>query len=196
MYRERKNLTQNDLARYLNVSPQAIHKYEHGVVCNIPLDKIEELANVLDVPPGILVGWQNDPNNDPNEEAESRSNMYDFTPILARLKDAKARSGMTNEQLSAKSGIPAGTLNKLLSGDTREPKLPAIISIAEALGVSVDYIVYGRSNPTPAASSSLDETLLRSFHQLNEDGQQKVVTYAEDLVSSGKYEPASPRKVV
>lgn len=113
--------------------------------------------------------------------------MYDFTPILSRLKDAKAQSGMTNEQLSTKSGVPAGTLNKILSGDTREPKLPAIISISEALGVSVDYIVYGRSAPADLAPSLAEESLLRSFRQLNADGQNKVVEYADDLVGSGKY---------
>ena len=86
MYRERKNLTQNDLAKYLNVSPQAIHKYEHGVVCNIPLDKIEELANVLDVPPGVLVGWQNDSNDEGGEPPQIWIDIYTYVSKFSTEK--------------------------------------------------------------------------------------------------------------
>lgn len=77
--------------------------------------------------------------------------MYDFEPILLRLKKAKADRGLTNEELSQKSGVALGTVNKILSGNTREPKLPAIMALADALGVSVDYLVYGQPEKRGAA---------------------------------------------
>lgn len=81
--------------------------------------------------------------------------MYDFEPILLRIKKAKAQSGLTNEELSKKSGVALGTVNKILSGDTREPKLPAIMALAEALDVSADYLIYGakdkKETPTPVS---------------------------------------------
>ena len=70
--------------------------------------------------------------------------MYDFEPILLRIKKAKADRGLTNEELSKQSGVALGTINKILSGNTREPKLPAIMAVADALGVSVDYLIYGQ----------------------------------------------------
>ena len=35
----------------------------------------------------------------------------------------KKRLGLTTEELSKRSGVPVGTLNKILSGATRDPKL-------------------------------------------------------------------------
>lgn len=85
---------------------------------------------------------------------------YDFSPILSRLKAVKKQSGMTNEELAAASGVPVGTLRKILSGSTTEPKLPAFIAIASALNTSVDYLVYG---------------VYRSYtHEINHDEEQLI----------------------
>ena len=50
-----------------------------------------------------------------------------------RVKQVKKDKGITNEALSEASGIPLGTLGKLLSGFTEEPKLSTAVAIAEAL---------------------------------------------------------------
>lgn len=44
-------LTQRDLAAKLNISFQAIQKYEKGIVTNIPIERIQQLADVLNVSP-------------------------------------------------------------------------------------------------------------------------------------------------
>lgn len=116
--------------------------------------------------------------------------MYDFAPILARIKQVKKAANMTNEELSKSSGIPFGTINKILSGDTQEPKLPALMAIASALGTSVDYLVYGANNVTSGTqkiTSDADE-LLKNFNAINKEGQQKLLDYSKDLVSSGNYQ--------
>lgn len=56
-YREENGFTQEDLARAIGTSKQAIFKYEKGVVTNIPLDKVEMISAVLNVSPAELVGW-------------------------------------------------------------------------------------------------------------------------------------------
>ncbi|GEM_PF-1907406 len=53
-----KGLTQEDLALAVNTSKQNIHKYENGIITNIPLDKIEGIAQKLDVSPAYLMGWE------------------------------------------------------------------------------------------------------------------------------------------
>ena len=116
--------------------------------------------------------------------------MYDFTPILARLKQAKAASGFTNSELSARSGVSLGTVNKILSGDTLEPKLPALMAIASALDVSVDWLIYGAGVQAPAAALALSprlRALADALDQLNEEGQEKLLDYAADLVAGGRY---------
>lgn len=43
-------------------------------------------------------------------------------------------AGMTLDELSAESGVPRGTLNKIISGDTKSPTLDTMRAIAKALG--------------------------------------------------------------
>lgn len=43
-------------------------------------------------------------------------------------------AGMTLDELSAASGVPRGTLNKIISGDTKSPTLDTMRAIAKALG--------------------------------------------------------------
>ena len=42
---------------------------------------------------------------------------------LEKIEEYKRRLGMTTAALAEKSGIPKGTLDKILSGVTKDPKL-------------------------------------------------------------------------
>lgn len=53
------------------------------------------------------------------------------------IKEIKKRQGLTNEDLSKKSGIPLGTLNKILSGHTPDPQFETVKAICKALGISL-----------------------------------------------------------
>ena len=58
--RVKKNLSQEDLAKVLNTTKQAIYKYENGIVTNIPTDKIEILSSILGTTPSYLMGWEDE----------------------------------------------------------------------------------------------------------------------------------------
>ena len=64
-----------------------------------------------------------------------------------RVKRIKKEKGINNDALSAASGIPLGTLTKLLSGATEEPKLSSAIALAGALGCSLEYLATGKDEP-------------------------------------------------
>lgn len=57
---------------------------------------------------------------------------------LEKISEYKKKLGMTTEELSEKSGVPVGTLNKILSGATKDPKLETLKSIAKVLGLSLN----------------------------------------------------------
>ena len=57
---------------------------------------------------------------------------------LEKISEYKKKLGMTTEELSEKSGVPLGTLNKILSGATKDPKLETLKAIAHVLGLSLD----------------------------------------------------------
>ena len=101
--------------------------------------------------------------------------MYDFIPILARLKAVKKAANLTNDELAAKANVPVGTVNKILSGDTKEPKLPAFMSIASALGTSVDYLVYGTTPSSPSELKKDEKDLIDYYRDASEDSREDAV---------------------
>lgn len=71
LYRTRRNMTQQELAIIAKTSPQNIYKYENGDIKNIPIWRLELIANTLDVSPSILAGWEPSPDeidSSPSEE--------------------------------------------------------------------------------------------------------------------------------
>lgn len=55
--RKQKGLTLEELAARLGTSKQTIHRYENGIIANIPKEKIERLAEVLGTTPSEIMGW-------------------------------------------------------------------------------------------------------------------------------------------
>lgn len=58
-YRKDKRMTLEELAQLLGTSKQTIHRYETGVIANIPKERVEQLAQALGVTPAELMGWDN-----------------------------------------------------------------------------------------------------------------------------------------
>ena len=58
--RENRNLSQTEVANKIGISKQSLYKYENGVIENIPMDKVEALANYYDVSPAQIMGWDMD----------------------------------------------------------------------------------------------------------------------------------------
>jgi transcriptional regulator with XRE-family HTH domain len=56
--RLKKDLTLEEVGKKLGISKATLQRYESGVITNIPSDKIENLAKILDCSPGYLMGWE------------------------------------------------------------------------------------------------------------------------------------------
>ena len=92
-YRERQGLTQEELAFKIGTKKQTIYKYENNIITNIPSDKIEKIANVLETTPVVLMGWldiaeENKPTK--NEIARFKANTYEALIIKEMKKMNKA----------------------------------------------------------------------------------------------------------
>lgn len=64
---------------------------------------------------------------------------------LFRLKEAR---GLTTEALSGRSGVPKGTINKLLTGETRNPTSQTLKKLAVALGCPLEELL-GKPSEIP-----------------------------------------------
>lgn len=65
--REAKKMTLEEVALRCNTTKQTIFKYENGIVKKIPYDKIELLAEALEVTPAYLFGWNEDKEISPDK---------------------------------------------------------------------------------------------------------------------------------
>lgn len=109
------------------------------------------------------------------------------------LISLKKKSGKTLKQIADESGVPLGTLNKLFAGQTKDPKLETIRSVVYALGFTLDDLEEKENAPTPSkddVGALTKEELSRisaAMAQLNEEGRERVVEYAEDLAAGGRF---------
>jgi transcriptional regulator with XRE-family HTH domain len=96
---------------------------------------------------------------------------------LDRIKKLKNEQKLTNDQLAERSGIPLGTLSKILAGMSDSPKLSNIIAICNALDCSVEYIVSGTPENTNNYSLSGEEIrMIESWRELDSFGRDLVET--------------------
>ena len=56
-------LTLEEAAKKLGVSKPTLHRYESGVISNIPSDKIEGFAEIYKTTPAYLMGWEDEKGN-------------------------------------------------------------------------------------------------------------------------------------
>jgi transcriptional regulator with XRE-family HTH domain len=57
---------------------------------------------------------------------------------LDKIEEYKRKLGLTTAELAERSGVPKGTLDKILSGVTKDPKLETLKAIARVLGLTLD----------------------------------------------------------
>lgn len=114
---------------------------------------------------------------------------------LESLRKMKLKSGLTTDEISKGSGIPVPTLEKLFAGATKEPKLPTIQKLVYFLGYTledlfIDDRIHLKERKTELTKQELSR-LSDAMSQLNEEGREKVVEYAEDLAAGGRYKKHS-----
>lgn len=78
--------------------------------------------------------------------------MADLSQRIKELKDIRK---LTSQQLSELSGVPLGTLNKVLSSSTKSVKTETLKKIADALSVSVSYLLGEKKETTRKRNENL-----------------------------------------
>lgn len=108
---------------------------------------------------------------------------------LDALRKMKKESGKTSQIISEETGIPKSTIDKLLTGRTKDPALSMVRSIVHCLGYTLDDLDDTKKD-TPTDSGRGDEKkdrLISNYDKLNAEGQDKLVGYSDDLVDTKKY---------
>ena len=100
------------------------------------------------------------------------------------LKSQLDYSGMLVKELAARSGVKKKTLESYLGARGYSPSVNAAVSIAKALGVSVEYLVTGTDGRNNRSLSSLPidiQDIVFASEHLNTRDRQIILNLARFL---------------
>jgi phage repressor protein C with HTH and peptisase S24 domain len=102
------------------------------------------------------------------------------TTYLERIKKIKSNRKITNDKLSEMTGIPLGTLSKLLAGVSDSPKLSNIVAISRALDCSLDWLITGVPENTNNYTLEPEEMdLVEAYRELDSYGRALTLAVVE-----------------
>ena len=87
------------------------------------------------------------------------------------LKDELKFQGVLVKELSEKTGIPKGTIDHYLAEKNTAPIAENAVKIAQALNVSVEYLVMGKNPVFPsiqASSSRFIKPIIEKLYHMDE----------------------------
>ena len=81
--------------------------------------------------------------------------------LATQLKLMKEKRGLTNQQLADLSGVPVGTVNRILSGQTDNPSFQTICDLVLAMDGSLDELAGIEKAPEgPEAKTRASQDLI------------------------------------
>lgn len=118
------------------------------------------------------------------------------TKFGQRLAELRKDENMSREDLANELSMSINTLRNYENG-SREPGHKFVMLMANRFDTTTDYLL-GLSNirykkaPESAdtdlgALTSAEKHLIKNLRNLNNDGQEKLLDYSDDLVASGRY---------
>lgn len=97
--------------------------------------------------------------------------MADFS---TKLKDIIESRGVTQAWLAEKTGATEATISRYLSG-VHKPNLEIVARIAQALNVSIDYIMDLSLSPTPYREPEREIVILADAYRRADDDHKNII---------------------
>lgn len=92
--------------------------------------------------------------------------------IHTQLKQLKEKRRLTNQQLSDLSGVPIGTVNRILSGQTDNPSFQAVCDMVMAMDGSLDELVGIKEEPAPNERKSASKEIIQLYEGIIADKEK------------------------
>ncbi len=125
--RKERNMTQQQLAEQLHISPQVYSRYEKGDR-EMPISLLMEISNLF----GVSVDYLLD-SDTITEDEEVRKMYKKFVELLQK-------NNTTAYQVSKATGVSQSTLSDWKTGRAT-PKVDKLCKIAEYFGVTINYLL-------------------------------------------------------
>lgn len=109
--------------------------------------------------------------------------------FASRLKQARENAGFTQQELAKALGVTKSAIGNYENG-VSSPKWDVLLKIFDILHVEPNFLYQDSFDLTkkyPVTLTPKQADLIAFFNLLNAAGQNKVIDYAKDLVSTGHY---------
>lgn len=170
--REKKGLTQNELADLLGVSQQTISKYENGTR-EPDIDTLINLSRIFNVSIDYLLGLSTDNQN----IYENFSNDIFQCHVLDEL----SFYNVSEQNFASEVNIDLEKMNEYLHGK-KCPSPDELIIIADYLGLSLDFL-FGRTERRNLSQD--EEDLLDNFEKCSNECKKYLISKAGVLAVEG-----------
>ena len=95
--------------------------------------------------------------------------------ISNQLKLLKERRHLTNQQLSDLSGVPIGTVNRILSGQTDNPSFQAVCDMVMAMDGSLDELVGINEEASTAEKQAASKEIIQLYEGIIADKEKWMI---------------------
>ena len=107
-----------------------------------------------------------------------------MSTIADRIKEICAQKGTSMYKLEKQLNLGNGTIGKW-GKNGRQPTYDKAVAVANALGVSADYLLTGEQKEKPALKESeLDSELINRLCQLSKEELEKVDAFVQGILAS------------
>ena len=115
--------------------------------------------------------------------------------IGCRLKTTRIAAGLTQADAAGILGVSFQTISRYERG-VNSINSGALLKLCAAYGLTVSELIGGTDKKTDSAEelTTAELELIDSFRELNDEGREKLLSYADDLVESGKYRPVVKKR--
>lgn len=104
---------------------------------------------------------------------------------LEKIEEYKRKLGLTSAELAIRSGVPKGTLDKILSGVTKDPKLETLKAISRVLGLTLDdFDDYDFKEETENKESTyehIEELIARNGKELSTEKRMRLIKLLSEI---------------
>lgn len=186
--REELGLTYEQLGNMVGVGKSTVRKWETGLISNMRRDNIVALSKALNISPALIMGW--------NDESENNKRELEYLKVENDLKNIILNKYSSIEAFSAENNLPYTKVDKIFKKGIGGTDLQLIFKICSILDIDVDSVADGEihfNNPLlkytkfPSTLTNEQSILLVNFDKLDKEDKNKVVDYTKLLSNQDKY---------
>lgn len=171
LLREQKGITQEELAKLLNTTKQTVSKYENGIVTNIPSDKLDEIAKILDTTPNYLMCWEDRSEGSSGETARKIGKKINMRRMALKI---------SAEELGKKIGKDRSTIYRYEKGDIEHLPLDILEPISKALETTPAYLM--------GLESKVEESPFETANKLSEIFPDQESSVIQEIIKARRNE--------